>query len=66
MGLQLVLSQKGRRSVSAPNKACTRLGVRTAFFRQFSELEARSGKAAFSHPTQAGNAHRWALTSDLS
>jgi hypothetical protein len=42
-----------------PNTACTRLGVRGAFFRHFSGLEFSRFESESTLLPQAGNASRW-------
>jgi hypothetical protein len=46
--------------IRAPNTACTRLGVRTAFFGIFLALAESRFEGESTLPPQAGNASRWA------
>src|SRR5512134_2787098 len=61
-GLVFAIEQKRWRSVSAPNKACTRLGVRAAFFELFLACADSRFEGESTLPPQAGNAHRWAVS----
>ena len=56
----LVFRLEVLRSVSAPNTACTRLGVCAAFFRQLLGSRSVPSKWRYLVPPQAGNADRWA------
>ena len=55
------LVSQGNGKSKPANTACTRLGVRTAFFELFlASAESRFGGES-TLPPQAGNASRWAL-----
>jgi hypothetical protein len=48
-----------------PNTACTRLGVRTAFFELFLACREFRFDGESTLPPQAGNASRWAAASSI-
>jgi hypothetical protein len=57
----MLQSKAGAQVKTAPNNACTRLGVGPAFFGMFLALEDSRFEGESPLPPQAGNANRWAV-----